>query len=230
MDRKKYMIYAMLCGILGCFCYGGGDWLMMYGDPTYVGDLFWLTEGVVNIASWRNTLAMVLAFPGIILYGIALFALKGLVIDQKRQKCYGVLTAFGLTPWLALHLFYIMVLYLYAWLNGHGYAEQSTEICETLYNHLSWIVMVSEAVMLPPFIYWFWIVLRGNTMMPKTMAIVNPLVFYFALYIVRCIMPQSAFRIGFTNGLMSESMIVCFIIWAIWIWHKYKKQSMHLRD
>jgi len=21
--------------MLGCLCYGGGDWLMMYGDPTY---------------------------------------------------------------------------------------------------------------------------------------------------------------------------------------------------
>jgi hypothetical protein len=22
---------ALLCGMLGCLCYGGGDWLMMYG-------------------------------------------------------------------------------------------------------------------------------------------------------------------------------------------------------
>jgi len=25
---KKHMKAALLCGILGCLCYGGGDWLM----------------------------------------------------------------------------------------------------------------------------------------------------------------------------------------------------------
>lgn len=32
---KKHMKAALLCGILGCLCYGGGDWLMMYGNPAY---------------------------------------------------------------------------------------------------------------------------------------------------------------------------------------------------
>jgi len=42
----------------------------MYGDPTCAGELWWLTDGVANIAPWRNTLAMVLAFPGIILFRV----------------------------------------------------------------------------------------------------------------------------------------------------------------
>ena len=40
---KKTLALAMICGILGCFCYGGGDWLMIYGDTTSSGELFWLT-------------------------------------------------------------------------------------------------------------------------------------------------------------------------------------------
>lgn len=217
MNKKKHLIYAMLCGMLGCFCYGGGDWLMMYGDPAYSGTLFWLTKGVAGIPAWRNTLAMALAFPGIIFYGIALFALKSLIKENKYQKRYCALNAFGLTPWLALHLFYILILYLYAWLNHQGYAESAVQICEALYQHFSWIVIVSEALMLPPFLYWFWIVLRERTAMPKLMALVNPIVFYFALYIVKILLPDSAFRIGFTNGMMSESMMICFVVWAIWI-------------
>ena len=66
----------MLCGILGCLCYGSGDWLMIYGNTVYSGKLFWLTDGVAQIPAWRNSLAMVLAFPGIIFYGIALFYLE----------------------------------------------------------------------------------------------------------------------------------------------------------
>lgn len=31
-------------GLLGCFCFGGGDWLMLYGDTAHQGSLFRLTE------------------------------------------------------------------------------------------------------------------------------------------------------------------------------------------
>ena len=30
---------ALWCGILGCLCFGGGDWLMIFGDPAYSGAL-----------------------------------------------------------------------------------------------------------------------------------------------------------------------------------------------
>ncbi len=64
--QKKQLSLAMLCGILGCFCYGGGDWLMMYGDSAHTGSLIWLTQGTAQIAAWRNGLAM--ALPASVLY------------------------------------------------------------------------------------------------------------------------------------------------------------------
>lgn len=64
---KKPMKALLFCGMLGCLCYGGGDWLMLYGDPSYAGSLSWLTAGVAGIPQWRFNLAMALAFPGIVL-------------------------------------------------------------------------------------------------------------------------------------------------------------------
>ena len=58
MNSKRKL--ALLCGMLGCLCYGGGDWLMMYGDPTYTGSLIWLTTGTAQIPLWRYDLAMAL--------------------------------------------------------------------------------------------------------------------------------------------------------------------------
>ena len=62
--NTKNLRKALICGMLGCLCYGGGDWLMMYGNPAYHGTLSWLTEGVAMIPQWRFNLAMALAFPG----------------------------------------------------------------------------------------------------------------------------------------------------------------------
>ena len=209
-ERKLSM--AMLCGILGCLCYGGSDWLMVYGDPSHTGSLYWLTKGVAEIPAWRNGLAMFLAFPGIIFYGIALFYLGKFIVQEKERKIYHYLNAFGLTPWMCLHLFYIMILYLYAWMEKNGYGSAALPACEALFGHLSWIVMLSEVLMLPVFLYWFYLVLAGKTKFPKRTAFGNVLVFYGILYVIKSLLPESAFRLGFTNGLMSESMIFFFLI------------------
>ena len=74
MTKKKKMLIAFLLGIVGCLCFGAGDWLMAYGDAAHSGKVWWLTEGVANISSTRNSVAMFIAFPGIICYGLGLFA------------------------------------------------------------------------------------------------------------------------------------------------------------
>lgn len=184
---KKNITIAMVLGMLGCLCYGGGDWLMIYGDTAHVGVPYWLTTGAAGIAPWRNSLAMFLAFPGIICYGTALFFMENFIKEEKQKKLYHYLNAFGLTPWMCLHLFYIMILYLFAWMNQNGYAEAALQVCSALYNHLAWIVMLSEAFMLPVFVYWFILQVRGKTYFPKWMAAANVLVIYGILYAGLCI-------------------------------------------
>ena len=212
---KKRPKAALRCGILGCLCYGGGGWLLMSGNPAHHGALSWLTEGVAAIPQWRVNLAMALAFPGIILYGIALFAVEMYIQEEKHRKAFHWLNTFGLTPWIALHLFYVMILTLFAWMHGNGYAAEALPVCEGLFRQLSWLVPVSEGLMLPVFLYWFWLQIREKTVFPRWMAFTNVLVIYAVLKGVSLLLPVSAFRLGFTNGLMSESMILWFGIMLI---------------
>lgn len=212
MTNSKKNIWALICGIVGCLCYGGGDWLMMYGDPSHTGKLIWLTTGTAQIPQWRYVLAMALAFPGIIFYGIALFAVQGYIREEKQRKIYHYLNAFGLTPWIALHLIYILVLSLFAWLSNNGFTGDAVTICEALFGQFSWLVPVSEILMLPVFLYWFYLQITGRTGFKKGMAFTNVLVIFAVLKAIASLMPESAFRLGFTNGLMSESMIIWFLL------------------
>ena len=212
---NKKIVFALICGIFGCLCYGGGDWLMMYGDPSHSGELIWLTTGTANIPQWRYILAMVLAFPGIILYGIALFVVQGYIRDENGRRIYHYLNAFGLTPWIALHLIYVVILSLFAWLNNNGYAADAIVICEALFSLFSWLIPVSEALMLPVFIYWFFLQITSRMVFAKGMAFTNVLIIFAVLKLVASLMPESAFRLGFTNGLMSESMVVWFAIMLV---------------
>ncbi len=212
MNNKTKNIWALICGVLGCLCYGGGDWLMMYGDPAHTGKLVWLSIGTAQIPQWRYVLAMALAFPGIIFYGIALFAVQEYIRDEKHKKVYHYLNAFGLTPWIALHLIYVVILSLFAWLNNNGFSRDAVTICEALFANFSWLVPVSEALMLPVFLYWFYLQVTGKTRFRRAMAFTNVLVIFAILKTIASFMPESAFRLGFMNGLMSESMIIWFIL------------------
>lgn len=216
-EGNKKLTLTLLCGLLGCLCMGAGDWLMIYGDTAHTGAISWLTLGVAQIPSWRNSLAMVLAFPGVILYGIALFALGALIKEERRQRVYHYLTAFSLTPWLCLHLFYIMILYGFAWMSGNGYASAALPVSEAVFSHFTWLVPVSEALMLPSYFCWGWLVLRRESVLPRWMVLCNPLVFYSLLKLLTSLMPEGAFRLAFTNGLMSESMALWFLSLLIWL-------------
>ena len=221
---KKKRIWLFVCGLLGCLCFGGGDWLMLYGDPSYTGTLSWLTEGTANIAPWRYTLAMALSFPGILLYGAALFSMEQDIPDARQRKAYHYLNAFGLTPWLCLHLFYILILYAFSWMRTAGYGEAAHAVCEAVFSHFSWVVIASEAMMLPVFLYWFVLQIKGHTVYPKWMAFTNVLFIYLLLKGATLLMPANAFRIGFTNGLMSESMAIWFLL-HLWQTTKRKEKE-----
>ncbi len=214
--NKISMSSMLIIGMLGCLCCGGGDWLMIYGDPAYAGSLSWLTAGVSQMPQWRFNLAMALAFPGIILYGTALFSLERYIKNNREQKVFHYLNAFGLTPWIALHLFYIMIFTLFSWMSANGYGADAPAVCEGLFSQLSWLVPVSEALMLPVFIFWFYLQIRDRTVFGRQMAFTNVLIIFALLKGLTMLMTISAFRLGFTNGLMSESMLLWFGIMLAW--------------
>ena len=157
-------------------------------------------------------LAMALAFPGIILYGAALFGVQDYITDEKKKKIYHYLNAFGLTPWIALHLIYVVILSLFSWLNNHGFSNEALLICEALFENFSWLIPVSEGLMLPVFLYWFYLQITGNTIFKKGMAVTNVFVIFAILKGISMLMPESGFKLGFNNGLMSESMIIWFLL------------------
>lgn len=218
LQYQKKLTIALLCGMLGCVCFGAGDWLMLFGETAHEGELYWLTEGTAQIPAWRNALAMALSFPGIVLYGIALFAVQNFIKGEKQRRRYHYLTAFGLTPWLCLHLLYIMILYVFAWLRKSEYSAAALPTAQAMYTQFQWLVPVSEVLMLVPFVYWIALTAMGGSVFPRWSALIDPLTVYLLLSLGKVILPDNAFRIGFVNGLMSESMLVWFaaLLYGVW--------------
>ena len=94
---------------------------------------------------------MFLVFPVIIFYGIGLLNAGRFITDKRGAAVYRTLNIFGLTPWMCLHLFCVMILFLYGWVYGNGLRDAAFPSCEALFSHLSRVIPLSEAFMLPPF-------------------------------------------------------------------------------
>ena len=208
---KKRLIVLLALGMAGCVFMAASDWLMIYGDPTYSGALPWLTEGVAQMPPGRNALALALAFPAVVLYCFGLFAVR-FFLSGERRKRYCALTALGLTPWLCIHLFYVMILYLFAWLHGRGEAELAFASCEALFAHFSWLIPAAEVLMVLPYLYLLILTAAGKTALPRVALLNNPLVLFGVLSVVKSLLPNTAWKLAFTNGLMSEAMFLWFLI------------------
>ncbi len=192
---------------------GGSDWLMIYGDVNYSGNLVWLTTGVANISALRNAIALALAFPAVIFYAIALSNFGKVICNAKKCQTYHLLTLVGMTPWLCVHLFYIVIFFLFGYLNRIGMKAIAFDICEIIFNQFAFMVIMSEAMMVLPFIYIFYLIFTRQTVMIKPIyAFNNPIIIFIFLKLLVALMPNSAFRLAFTNGLMSEAMLVWFVI------------------
>ena len=222
MNGKKMRI-ALLCGMLGCVFMGTGDWLMLYGDPTATGTAFWLTEGAAQIPAWRNALSMAVAFPAVVLDGIGLFAIGAFLNGKKQRQTWFIMTAYGFAPWLCVHLFVAGALYLFSWLRGSAWAAAAMPAAQAFRSQFGWIVYISYPFMLPPYFYWMWQLFKGNSVFPKWMALSNPITFYLVLKGLTLLMPISAFRLAFTNGLMSEAMFLWFLSMMLWSSSKRRK-------
>ena len=199
-------------GIMGSLLYGFGDWLIIYGDPTHSSDLKFLTNGTANIPQWRYSLSMFIVFPGIIFYGIGLFSLEELINEDKYKKIYHYLNIFGLTSWISLHLFFIMILSLFSWMNKNGFKDQAIPACEGLFSQLSWVIIISEIMIIPVFIYWFYLQIKGKTIFPRGYAFTNVIFIYIIMELIIKFIPNSAFCLGLKCGSMNESMFIWFLI------------------
>lgn len=191
-----------------------GDWLIMYGDTAYNGNVLWLTEGAADIPAWRNLLSMLVAFPAVILYGIAFFSIEKFIKNKNHVKIYRYLTAFGMTPWLLIHLYVAAVLHIFAVMRQGGY-EGGFAVSEALHGQFVTVFFIAEAIMVLPFLYWFYLRFSGKTIFPKWMIFTNVIVIYLLLKITAVLLPDTPFRIGFNNGLMSESMFIRFGIMLV---------------
>ena len=89
------------------------------------------------------------------------------------------------------------------------------EAGEALVVHFSWIIPIGEILMILPFLYIFLVTVTEKSIFSRWMALNNPLLLFLLLKGLSAFFKDTPAGLAFTNGLMSESMILWFLIYFI---------------
>ncbi|MCM1327731.1 MAG: hypothetical protein NC094_13795 [Bacteroidales bacterium] len=207
---KKYCIF----GLIGCLCFGIGDWLLGYVDPALVegADLYFIRAGHgVGYNTLRVDITLMLAVLGIFFLYPGFVHIADIVKGGKMKRFLEY--AFGLcsTGWMMLHLLvsFIVLVFSEAEKNGGhelavalagrlGSAGVAVEKCTSLFAVGAGIVLIVA-------------ILRGNTYLKKSAIVFSPIVPMLIVIVIAYVLPQSAFSYGLYTFNMNSAMMVWFV-------------------
>lgn len=208
--QKKYYIL----GLIGCLCFGIGDWLLGYVDPMPVeGDVFYFIRAGhgVDYNTLRIDVTLALAVVGIFFLYPGFIHIADIAKEGKTKRLLGY--AFGLCSvgWMMLHLLVsvnVLVFseaaksigYEYAavFSNRLGNAGLAVEKCASLFAVGAGIVLIVA-------------ILRGNTYLKKSAIVFSPIVPMLIVIVIAYVLPQSAFSYGLYTFNMNAAMMVWFV-------------------
>lgn len=210
VSKKQYWIY----GIIGCICFGIGDWLLGYVNPAMIEeDIFYFIRAGhgADYDITKITITLILAMAGMLFYFPAMLHIADLVSDKKTAA--HLRYAFGLCSvgWLVIHFIVAFNVMVYSWMLEHAGNELANGISNFLGNTMLPCLFIAYIFAGVPLILLFIYIICGKTSLKKWEAVFTPLIWMLLINVVANIIPASAFSYGLYTFCMNSGMLVWFI-------------------
>lgn len=210
VNHRKYWIY----GIIGCICFGIGDWLLGYVDPTPIeGDLFYFIRAGhgADYPVIKVIITMVLAMAGMLFYFPALIHISDVAADKKTASHLRYTFGLCAVGWLVIHLLVSMNVMVYSWMMGNAGVELANGISNLLGNAMLPCLYISYIFVGIPFILLITDIFRGKTRLKRWEVVFTPLIWMVIVNVAANIMPATAFSYGLYTFCMNGGMLVWFL-------------------
>lgn len=207
--KKRYCIF----GLVGCLCFGIGDWLLGYVDPAPVeGDIFYFIRA--GHGAGYNTLkvgiTLVLSVLGIFFLYPGYVHIADIAEDGKIKRLFGY--AFGLCSigWTMLHLLVSVNVLVFSEAEKSAGRELAAGLSNRLGNAGLVVVGCTFLFVAVAFLSLLIAIMRGNTCLKKKAVFFSPVVPMAVIFAVSQVLPKSAFSYGLYTFNMNAGMIVWF--------------------
>lgn len=207
--NKRYIIF----GMVGCLCFGIGDWLLGYVEPTLIGgDVFYFIRAGhgADYDMAKSVVTLILMIIGICFLYPGLLHISEIANDEKtkRQLKYACgLCSFG---WLTLHMNVTLNVIAFSEADKIGGRELATTLSERLGSACMPITCGAFLLTAPALFLLAANIWRRKTFLRRSALFFIPAVPAAVIMLVAMLIPSSPFSYGFYTFCMNGGMLVWF--------------------
>ena len=213
MKTKRRMCLSLLCGILGCLCFGVGDWLLGYVAPTPIGEntFYFICVGHgANYASWKIVVTLVIAMVGMcfLIPGMACIADVARKSGARRLLRYlFMLCAVG---WIVIHFAVAVNVWAFSLSEKAGGRELAVLLSQGLDGVCRLCLYCAYLFVAAALITLIVLILYGKTHLMRTAALFTPAIPMGIIAVVAGLLPASPFAYGLSTFCMNGGLIVWY--------------------
>lgn len=208
--QKKYTVF----GIIGCLCFGIGDWLLGYVNPASVGEdvFYFIREGHgMGYDLSKAAVTLVLAMVGMCFLYPGFVHISDIADNEDTKRSLGY--AFGLCSagWLALHILVSLNVIVFSQAEQCGGRELALVLSAGLGNAGMGALCVTFLLTGVPLLKLIIDILRRKTCLKRTAVFFSPIMPMAVIFIAAQLLPQSPFSYGLYTFCMNGGMLVWFV-------------------
>ena len=208
--QKKFIIF----GMIGCLCFGIGDWLLGYVDPAVIdGKVFYVIRAGhgAGYDTGKAAVSLALAVAGMCFLHSGFVHIADIVKNEKTKRSLEYVFGLCSIGWLALHILVSVNVAVFAQAEKMGGRELAVALSGRLAGTGVAALFLVFLLIGIPLIMLAVCIVGQKTYLERKAAFFSPIVPMAAIFAVSQFLPDSPFSYGLYTFCMNGGMLVWFV-------------------
>lgn len=213
MKPKRRMRLSLLCGILGCLCFGVGDWLLGYVDPAPVSEItfsFIRAGHGVGYDAWKIVVTLVMAMVGMCLMILGVASIANVAKKTAFKRLLRYLFALCAVGWIVIHFAVAINVWVFSLAEKTGGRELAVSLSHGLDDVCLLCLYCAYVFVAAALIALIVLILLGQTHLMRTAALFTPAIPMGIIAAIAGLLPASPFAYGLSTFCMNGGLIVWY--------------------
>lgn len=214
MKTKRKMNLVLLCGIIGSLCFGVGDWLLGYVDPTPIGEtiFYFISAGHgADYAPWKIVVTLVMAMVGMCFLIPGMTCIADVARKSGARRLLRYLFALCAVGWIVIHFGVAVNVLVFSLAERAGGRELAVTLSHGLNSTCLLFLYCAYVFVAAALVTLIVLILCGKTRLKRTAALFTPAIPMGIIAVVSGVLPASPFAYGLSTFCMNGGLIVWFM-------------------
>jgi len=210
---KRKIGIALLCGILGSLCFGVGDWLLGYVDPTPIGEniFYFICVGHgAGYDTWKIVVTLVVAMVGMCFLILGMTSIADIAWKARDQRLLRYLFVLCAVGWIVIHFTVAINVLVFSLAEKAGGRELAVTLSHNLDSACLLFLYCAYIFVAAALVTLLVLILCGKTRLKRTAALFTPAIPMGIIAAVAGLLPESPFAYGLSTFCMNGGLIVWF--------------------